>query len=107
MMQPNIVGTNIPLSDSIRSHIEDRLAHVMKRFGSKLTSVSVRFGDCNGDKGGVDKQCRIEAVVGHAGSVVTEETHADLYAAIDVAADRLMRAIRHKVDRRQELRRQQ
>ncbi|MGA2498420.1 MAG: ribosome-associated translation inhibitor RaiA [Tepidisphaeraceae bacterium] len=105
MMQPNIVGTNIPLSDSIRNHIEDRLSPVIERFKSRITSVSVRFGDCNGHKGGVDKQCRMEAVVGHAGSIVAEETHADLYAAIDVAAERLMRAISHKVERRQEARR--
>jgi putative sigma-54 modulation protein len=106
MMQPNIVGTNIPLSDSIRDHIQDRLSPVIQRFETELTSLSVRFGDCNGHKGGVDKQCRIEAVVGHAGPIIAEETHTDLYAAIDVAADRLMRAISHKVDRRQELRRQ-
>ena len=105
MVYPNIVGTNIPLSDSIRSHIEERLSPVIDRFETELTALSVRFGDCNGDKGGVDKQCRIEAVVGHAGHVVAEETNRDMYAAIDVAADRLMRAISHKVDRRQQLRR--
>lgn len=106
MVYPNIVGTNIPLSQALRSHIEDRLSPVMARFETELTSLSVRFGDCNGDKGGVDKQCRMEAVVGHAGQVVAEETHRDMYAAIDVAADRLMRAIAHKVDRHQEHRRQ-
>ena len=104
-MLPNIVGTNIPLSDSIRSHIEDRLSPVIDRFEPRLTSLSVRFGDCNGPKGGADKQCRMEAVVGSAGSIVAEETHQNLYAAIDVAADRLMRAISHKIERRQEARR--
>ncbi len=105
MVQPNIVGTNIPLSDSIREHIEACLAPVIDRFQSRLTSISVRFGDCNGNKGGVDKQCRIEATIGHAGTILAEETHTDLYAAIDVAAERLMRAISHKIERREEARR--
>ena len=102
-MNLDIRGRNISLTDGLRSHIERRLGFALGRFGSAVGPVLVRFGDENGPRGGEDKSLTCVVRLGDT-EVVIEETNADLYAAIDRAADRLSHAVARRLARRRDLR---
>jgi hypothetical protein len=54
----------------------------------------------NGPRGGVDKRCRIKVVLTGLRSVVVEECHHALQAALDGALARAERAVRQTEQRR-------
>ena len=90
------------LTEGLRAYVDRRLRFALSRFGRRIGLVTVRIADVNGPRGGVDKQCRIHAEVIPSGNVDLEETDADLYAAIDRAADRVRRAIARELERARE-----
>jgi len=62
----------------------------------------VRLSDINGPRGGNDKRCRIKVPLAGRQDVVIEDTEADLYVAIDRAADRTERALARRLERLRE-----
>jgi ribosome-associated translation inhibitor RaiA len=69
-----------------------------------VEEVVVRFEDVNGPRGGIDKECRLQVRLAPWGALEVEERRADLYAAIDVAAQRLGRAVARELERRRDAR---
>ena len=53
----------------------------------------------NGPRGGKDKRCCIQVPFPGTRNVVIEDTEADLYVAIDRAADRAARAVSRRLER--------
>ena len=74
------------------------------RFGDRVRTVRVSLMDQNGPRGGLDKRCRIEVDGGREPEVVTEETHADLHAAINRATERTGRSFARALERVKERR---
>lgn len=71
-----------------------RRAHVhLSRFGQELGTVIVRVGDVNGPRGGLDKRCRVTVQGPRFGSATLDELSDDVHAALDLALDRMARAI--------------
>lgn len=66
--------------------------------------MRVSLMDQNGPRGGLDKRCRIEVDGGREPEVVTEETHADLHAAINRATERTGRSFARALERVKERR---
>jgi len=60
----------------------------------------VRLADVNGPRGGVDKCCGIEVRVKGASTIAIDDTQADLYVAIDRAAERTGRTLDRRMARR-------
>ena len=60
----------------------------------------VRLSDINGPRGGEDKCCHIQVALAHLPDVVIEDTEADLYAAIDRAADRAAHTVGRRLMRK-------
>jgi putative sigma-54 modulation protein len=60
-------------------------------------SVVMRLADENGPRGGLDKRCTIRAHLPGTPPVVIEQQEADLYVAIDRAADRAARAVSRRL----------
>ena len=60
------------------------------------------MGDANGPRGGADKLCKIEVVLEDAPAVLIEDAGADLYAAIDRAAERAGRNVAKRIERLRE-----
>ena len=88
-------GLTRPISRHVGSRVEMALAPVSRW----VRGVVARLEDVNADRGGVDKRCRLIVTLRHRGTVVTEATDLDLYAAVDAASTRLRRAALRAVKR--------
>jgi ribosome-associated translation inhibitor RaiA len=93
------------MTDGIRAHCERRLRFALGARSARVKQVSVRLTDVNGPRGGVDKRVTLKAVLPGAQPVVINQDDADLYAAIDRAAERLSHALARRLDRVWRLRR--
>lgn len=89
-MQVNISGQNLEVTDSLRDYINEKFDRLARHF-DKITNVQVIMQ--------VEKlRQKIEATLHIAGGeVVANAEHEDMYAAIDLLADKLDRQlIKHK-----------
>lgn len=98
-MKIDIQALNFPLTNSLRSHIERRLKFALSTRDDHIQRIMVRLSDINGPRGGEDKCCHIQVVLPQISDVVIEDTEADLYAAINRAADRAGRTVGRKLAR--------
>lgn len=95
----DIHGQGFTVTPALAEHVRRRLGFVLARHGDRIQRVAVRVGDENGPRGGVDKYCRIQVHLHDAPVAVIEDVSADLYAAIDRAADRIGRVVVKHLDR--------
>lgn len=99
-MQIDVRGQNFDLTPALESYVERRFVAALGRFGQRVPRLTVRLSDENALKGGVDKHCRVELTIPRLPGLVVDERQADLYAAIDAAADRSARAVSRAIGRR-------
>ncbi len=85
------------------NHAERRLRFALTSAGNHVQRIVVRLSDINGPRGGEDKRCHLQVVLAGLPDVVVEDTEADLYFAIDRAADRAGRSVMRKINRKQTL----
>lgn len=102
-MQIDIQARNFPLTAALRGHVERRLGFALSARDHQIRRVTVRLSDINGPRGGADKCCHIEVGLPRLPSVVIEDTEADLYIAIDRAADRAGRTVARRLARQRDL----
>ena len=96
---------DIPLPPDVTAYVRDKLSSKLGKFGRRVMEVVVHFKDMNGDRGGIDKGCHMEARFAGLEPVNVEERHEDLRAAIDIAAERLEEAVHRHLQRTRTLRR--
>ena len=101
-MQMDIQSQGFTLTDGLRDYLKKRLAYALNHGDEYITRVTVRLSDINGPRGGVDKRCFIEVRLKQQPAVVIEDTEADLYMAIDRAAERAGRTLARRLARQQE-----
>jgi ribosomal subunit interface protein len=92
-------ANGFPLTDAIWRHVEARVEAALGPFARWLLKATVRLKDVNADRGGDDKRCRIVVRLRRHGVEIAEATHADLYAAVDEAANRIRRSVRRATKR--------
>jgi len=92
-MHIDIQARNLPLTDALHSYIERRLSFVLSSRDEHIQRILVRISDINGPRGGADKCCHIQVILGQVPDVIIKDTETDLYAAIDRAADRAGRTV--------------
>lgn len=90
---------------NVRARAERSLAFALASFGAVVETVTIRQGDVNGPRGGVDKECSVTVRLRGKRAVRVTHRHHDLRAAVDGAADRLARRIARQLDRFRESRR--
>lgn len=96
-MEINIHLPNVSASeDSLREEVEQSL----KRFAEWLTRVDVYVKDENGDKGGHDTRCTIEARPRGLDPVAAEGHAASAKEAVTGAAKKLQRQLENILDKR-------
>ena len=87
------------LTHALREYTERRLRFALAHAGDHVRRVAVRLHDVNGPRGGNDKRCRIQVTLNGFPTVMIEDTEADLYLAIDRAAERIGRNVIRRVVR--------
>lgn len=97
-----IQGTD--LADAVRTYAVRRIRFAVGRFGARVGRIVIRISDVNGTRGGVDQCCHISAELLPTGKVVMEQLDADLFTAIDRAAERVGQAFRREIERTREAR---
>jgi ribosomal subunit interface protein len=103
-MNIQIRTIGIVLTSAVREHVERRLQFAFGWADERLRHVAVRLSDENGPRGGEDKRCRIQISFAGAPSLVVDDTEADLYVAIDRAADRAGRSLARRLERQRDYR---
>ena len=88
---------------AVNQYIERRLRFCLGRFASRIRRVSVRIFDLNGPRGGADILCRITARLVPSETIVVQEVNADLFAAIDRAAERAGQTLARRLSRVRDL----
>jgi ribosome hibernation promoting factor len=99
-MRIDVRGQNFDLTPALEAYVERRFLAALGRFGKRVPRLTIRLSDENALKGGVDKHCRVEVAMPRMRSLLVDEQQADLYAAIDSAADRTSRAVAREIGRR-------
>jgi len=103
-MRLEIRNKDYPLPDAVREEMERRIRFAFGRFIGRISLVTVRLADLNGARGGADKHCRLVARLIPAGKVTIEETHANVAAAVALAADRAGWSINRELKRQRDMR---
>ena len=98
-MQIDIQARDFSLTKALRNHVERRLGFALSTRYDRIKCILVRLSDINGPRGGNDKCCQLHVVLTGQADVIIEDTQANLYAAIDRAADRASRAVTRKLAR--------
>lgn len=91
-MQFNIRGDNLAVTPALRDHVEKKLGRLDRYFSTELTS------DVNVTMRVVRDQHNVEVTIPMPRLLLrAEETHTDMYAAVDLVVEKLERQIRkHK-----------
>ena len=76
-----------------------RIERVLGRTVRHLERITVRLGDLNGPRGGVDKFCAIDLTTRNGLNVRVRARHDDLQAAVQDAAGRARRSLYKALDR--------
>lgn len=94
-----IHGHHVEVNDTLDAHITDRFKAALDQLDHMVHEITIRLEDVNGPKGGVDKRCHATIHLRAGGTVVVDETHPDMFAAVSVAADRAKNVVSRKVEK--------
>ncbi|RFP09271.1 HPF/RaiA family ribosome-associated protein [Duganella sp. BJB488] len=97
-MQIAIQSSGLVLTRSLRAYVQRRLQTSLGWV--LIRRLTVWLSDINGPRGGRDKRCKIQVSLDNGKTVLIEDTEADLYAAIDRAAERADHAVARQIARR-------
>ena len=98
-MRMTIQASGFDITSALRSYVEQRLGTALGWARHHLRKLAVSLSDINGPRGGVDKRCKIQLRLAGGRDIIIDGVEADLYAAIDRAADRADRAVVKQVER--------
>ena len=98
-MRVAIHANGFEMTGALRQYTERRLASALGWARHHMRKLAVSLSDISGPRGGVDKRCKILVQLESGREVIIDECEADLYAAIDRAAERADRAVVRQVGR--------
>ena len=82
------------LDGSLDAWVHERLGRQLGKYLAQIERIHVRFGDENGPKGGIDRNCMIHVVLSALPPVVVEMRAGEDREAFDLAAGRTERALK-------------
>ena len=99
-MRFSVSGDRVKVTTDLREYIERRMYFALGRFGPAIDHASVRVGDINGPRGGVDKRCQIVVKLQASGSnpIAVDVNDEDLLAAVARASNRAGRAVARAIE---------
>lgn len=98
-MNIEIQTRHFMLTEAINEHVQRRLSFALSSRFQQIKRIIVRLSDINGPRGGNDKRCHIQISLPRQADVVIEDVQADLYVAVDRAANRASRTISRRLSR--------
>jgi len=90
---------NIEGSEELTQQTQAVVESALERFAEHITRVEVHLSDENGDKGGTDKRCVMEARLEGMQPVAVTDQAENMEQAINGAADKLERLLDHELGR--------
>jgi len=101
-MRFSVSGDRVKVTPGLREYIDRRLYFALGRFGPAIDHVTIRVGDVNGPRGGVDKHCQIVVKLRAAGGnpIAIDDNDEDLRAAVARASNRAGRTVARAVERK-------
>lgn len=101
-MQIQINFGDVTVSPALNDHVHDRVGHALKHVEPRrLTRIEVHLHDDKQKRNGPDDtRCTMEARLAGCEPLAVTHKSADLYESITKAADKLGRAVKHKMERR-------
>jgi hypothetical protein len=89
----------IVLIDEEQEHINRRAMFALGRFSSRIRHLAITISDTNGDRGGIDKRCRLLARVQGLDELLVEDHDYDLLALVDRSIGRMGHVIGRRLER--------
>ncbi len=97
-----IKSCDFALTGPLRNHIRRRLNFALGCKADDIQRVRVWLENTNNPSSGCEKTCRLHIMLYRIPGIVIEDRQADLYMAIDRAADRAGNTISRKVSRQRD-----
>lgn len=96
-----IQGKNIDITDAIRDYVEEKIVKAVNHFQNLTTEVDVHLSVARNPR--INPKQIAEVTIYANGTVIrAEESTEDLYASIDLVADKIARQLRKYKERRQD-----
>lgn len=100
MMQFAVHSDRRIISENHLEVLHTRLEFALSRFEARLGRIAVYLHDLNGDKGGVDKQCKVVVPLRRGKSIVMEDRDSNWPALFDRISERLGYNVSKELERR-------
>ncbi len=84
---------------ALRAYAERRLGFALRRFENRARQITMRLGDINGPRRGIDSRCSITLQLHDGRHIDVEATTAWPFASITLAAKRLNEALRRELEK--------
>ncbi len=102
-MKWQLRGLNIKVNGPVKEYAAAKIKEPLEHLTRQIESIVLRFADPDKVHHGAPKFASAMVLM-HDGSVLKVEQKEDnIYSAIDVMADRIKRAVKRKVERRQKV----
>ena len=99
-MKVIVQGKQMRLTEGLRRFAEEHVVRPLRRFyDNEAAELRVEVGRDNGNRG-ESKECHLTFRMPGARTIQIEESTADVYACLELAADRLVRAAKKELDKR-------
>ena len=101
-MHFEVHGMNVGLTPGLVEHIENRLSTSLDCFHDRIKRIIVRLCRDHHHDDNHEMNFKVQVELAHSGTVYLEQDEHDLYAAVDMAATRLKRTVRRKINRKRD-----
>jgi ribosomal subunit interface protein len=98
-MHIQINAGDVQNSEALDQHAREKIEAALRHHPEQITRVEAHLRNLNAHKGGISFRCTIEARLTHHQPLAVEQDAEDMYKAIDQAAHKLERAVKHKLER--------
>lgn len=99
-MHISVRAVNFVLTHTLRASIEERLACALAWTGRQTLRLSVLLSCNTGPRGEVLKCCKIQLHLSDGRNLIIEDIKSDFHLAVERAASRIDRAVRHVMRQR-------
>ena len=101
-MHFEVHGMNVGLTPSLVDHIETRLSSSLDCFRNRIKRVIVRLCRDHHHEDNHEMNFKVQVELSNSDTVYLQQDEHDLYAAVDMAATRLKRTVRRKINRKRD-----